>query len=147
MQLTVVIDDLLLLRCLAGRPPQSIISDLSQGDVFTTTYWYFRLGRAVVSGSGAGALSGQMAQLDSETREHVRSSLDVLPSNIGLVPPRFSVPLMFTLRVRRQPNILAAEALAVALSINGRLAVATEAPLIHSGAVDLGLDYELFPEM
>ena len=141
--MSVVIDDLLLLRCLAGQPPEAIAGDLTQGGVFTTTYWYFRLGRAVVSGSGTGALSGQMAQLDPETREQVRARLDVLPPNIGLLPPRQAVPLMFTLRVQRQPNILVAEALAVALAVRGRLAVATETPLLRSGAADLRLEYGL----
>lgn len=141
----VVVDDLLLLRCLAGQPPQAIAGDLAQGDVFTTSYWYFRLGRAVVSGSGTGALSGRLALLDPETRQQVRSRLDVLPANIGLVPPRRSVPLMFNLRVRRQPNLLVAEALAVALAIRGRLAVAVDAPLLRSGAEDLGLEYGLIP--
>lgn len=142
----VVIDDSLLFDCLAGQPPQAIASDLAEGNVFTTSHWYFRLGRAIVSGWGTGALSGRMAQLDPETREQVHSGLDALPPSIWLLHPRATVPAMFTLPVRRQPNLLAAEALAVAYLVDARLAVATDAPLLRSGAQDLGLEYELVPQ-
>lgn len=141
----VVVDDRLLFDCLAEQPPEAFAGDLAQGNVFTTSYWYFRLGRAVVSGSGTGALSGLMERLNPEIRRRVRSRLVTLPSSIGLLHPRITVPVMFTLRVRRQPNLLAAEALAVALLVHARLAVATDSPLLRSGAEDLGLEYGLVP--
>lgn len=143
----VVIDDRLLFDCLAEQPPPAIVGQLTESGVFTTSYWYYRLGRAVVGGSGAGALSGPMARLDAESRQRVRSRLDALPLDIQLLPPRLTVPVMFTLSVRRQPNLLVAEALAVALLVRGRLVVATETPLLRSGAEDLGLDYEVLREL
>lgn len=143
----VVVDDSLLFDCLAERPPAAIAGDLAEGNVFTTSYMYYRLGKAVVSGSGTGALSGRMAQLDPEIRQRVRGRLDALPPDIKLVPPRSLVPVMFTLRVRERPNVLIAETLAVALTVQGRLAVATDAPRLRSGAVDLGLDYEVISEL
>jgi hypothetical protein len=143
----VVIDDRLLFDFLAERPPLAIVGELTENGVFTTTYWYYRLGRAVVGGSGAGALSGPMERLDAESRQRVRSRLDAPPLEIRLLPPRVTVPVMFTLSVRRQPNLLAAEALAVALLVRGRLVVATESPLLRSGADDLGLEYEVVREL
>lgn len=84
----VVIDDRLLFDCLAEQPPAAIVGQLTESGVFTTSYWYYRLGRAVVGGSGAGALSGPMARLDAESRQRVRSRLDALPLD-WTVWPRF----------------------------------------------------------
>ena len=66
-----------------------------------------------------------------------------LPDDVGLLHPRVVVPVMFALRVRRQLNLQSAEALAVALLVGGRLSVTTDAPLLRSGAHDLGVEYEV----
>lgn len=52
---------------------------------------------------------------------------------------------MLALRVRRQVNMLRAEALAVALLVSGSILVTTDTPLVRSGAEDLGLAYRLLP--
>lgn len=52
---------------------------------------------------------------------------------------------MFALRVRQQLNVLTAEALAVAVLLQARIAVTTEAPLLRAGATDLGLEYQILP--
>ena len=143
--MAVVIDDRLLLDCLADRIPQPVANELERGEVFTTGAWYYRLGRAAFGGSGAGTLSGRLAYLEATTRQQVGAALQELPDNIGLLHPRVVVPVMFTLRVRRQLNVLTAEALAVAVLLQARIAVTTEAPLLHAGATDLGLDYQVLP--
>lgn len=141
--MAVVVDDLLLLDCLQGRPPQGVAAELSAGDVLTTTGWYYRLGRAAFTGTGRGALSGRLQRLDTSIQEQVRSALDALPGHIALLAPEDVVPVMFRLRLRRPANFLAAEALATALLLEARIAVITDDPLIRAGADDLGLDYEV----
>lgn len=55
------------------------------------------------------------------------------------------VPVMAALRVQRQLNMLAAEALAVALVTGGRLFVRVDSPLLAAGADDLNLSYLVLP--
>jgi hypothetical protein len=139
----VVVDDRLLLDCLAGRAPEPVGSELEMGGVFTTSAWYFRLGRAAFGSSGAGALSNRLQELEQVIQDRIRSGLQDLPLSIGLLHPRVVVPVMFALRVRRQLNVLTAEALAVALVVQARVVVTTDAPLLRAGSGELGLDYEL----
>jgi hypothetical protein len=141
--MAVVIDDRLLLDVLAGQAPGELTAELGGGGVFVTSAWYYRLGRAVFGGSDSGALSGRLASLDRGVAERVRSELVELPPNLGLLHPRVVVPVMFTLRVRRQLNVLAAEALAVALLLPARLLVTTDAPLLRSAAEETGIEYQI----
>jgi len=46
---------------------------------------------------------------------------------------------MASLGVRRQPNLLTAEALAVALITEGTIVVTVDSPLLREGAEDLGI--------
>jgi len=139
----VVIDDRLLLDVLAGRQPTEIAADLIGGGVFTTSAWYYRLGRATFGGSGSGALSGRLAASRSAAVERVRAALVHLPESIGLLHPRVVVPVMFTLRVERRLNLLGAEALAVALLLPARLLVTTDSPLLRAAAREVGIAYEM----
>lgn len=43
--MTVVVDDRPLLDVLADRAPEPIAAELTSGGVFTTSSWYYRLGR------------------------------------------------------------------------------------------------------
>ncbi len=141
--MAIVIDDRLLLDVLAGQCPALVAEELASGGVFTTGSWYYRLGRAAFGGSGSGALSGRLASFDVSIVDRVRAALVDLPPQVGLLHPRVVVPVMFTLRVRRQLNLLGTEALAVALLLPARLIVTTEAPLLHSAAKDTGVDYQV----
>jgi hypothetical protein len=113
--MAVVIDDRLLLEVLARAAPAAVTDELSDGAVFTTSCWYWRLGRAVTVGSGTGSLSGRLAALAAEDQDRVLWALQELPDRIGLLTSRTVVPVMLALRVRRPLNMLNAEALAVAL--------------------------------
>jgi hypothetical protein len=64
---------------------------------------------------------------------------------VGILSPRVTVPVMMALRVRRSLNMLNAEALAVTLLVGGSIAVTTDAPLLRSGAEDVGIEYRLVP--
>jgi hypothetical protein len=116
---------------------------VSDGGVFTTSAWYYRLGRAAFANSDACALSGRLERFGEPTRGRVRAALADLPASIGLLHPRVVVPVMFTLRVRRQLNWLGAEAMAVALVVPARLLPTTEAPALRAAAEDTGVDYQL----
>lgn len=141
--MAVVIDDRLLLDVLAGYAPTAVGSEVSNGGVFTTSAWYYRLGRAVFAGSDPGALSGRLEVFGEPTAGRVRAALANLPASVGLLHPRVVVPVMFTLRARRQLNWLGAEALAVALVVPARLILTTEAPALRAAAEDTRVDYEL----
>jgi len=140
--LPVVIDDRLLLDVLAGDVRPEVGAEMRRGGVYTTSCWYYRLGRAVL-GSGEGALSRRLDVLGGEPRRAVTDALTELPDAIGILSPRVTVPVMLALRVRRQVNMLSAEALAIALLVSGSILVTTDTPLVRSGAEDLGLAYRL----
>jgi hypothetical protein len=139
----VVIDDRPLLEILSGDAPTDVAAELVEGQVFTTSCWYWRLGRAVTAGSGTGSLSGRLAALTPDLQDRVRWALQELPDAIGLLTARTVVPVMLALRVRRPLNMLNAEALAVALLVEASVLVTTDAPLLRSGADELGVDYRL----
>lgn len=138
----VVIDDRLLLDVLAGDVRPEIGAEMRSGGVYTTSCWYYRLGRAVFS-SGEGALSRRLEALGGVPRRSITDAVTELPDVIGILSPRVTVPVMLALRVRRQVNMLSAEALAVALLVSGSILVTIETPLVRSGAEDLGLAYQL----
>lgn len=50
---------------------------------------------------------------------------------------------MAGLVVRRQPNLLTAEALAAALVADGTICVTVDSPLLRDGAEDLGIPFRL----
>jgi hypothetical protein len=89
-----VIDDRLLLDVLAGRPPAAVANEFAGNGVLTTSLWYYRLGRAVFSGSGQGVLSGRLGSYDPTTIDRVRTGLVRLPPGVGLLHPRIVVPTM-----------------------------------------------------
>ncbi len=113
--------------------------------MFTTSSWYYRLGRAALSGSGTGALSGPFMSFDEDVRRRVAGALQDLPDDIGLLHPRVVVPVMFAIRVRSQLNVLSADALSVAILVGAGLLVTTDAPMLRAGASELGIEYELVP--
>ena len=141
--MALVIDDHLLLDVLAGIPAGAVANELERGGVFTTSCWYYRLGRAVVAGSGAGSLSGRLQALGDAKRRDVLAALQDLPQEMGLITPRVAVPVMLALRVRRSLNMLNAEALAIALLVEGTLVVSTDSPILRSSAADLRIEYQV----
>jgi hypothetical protein len=139
----VVIDDRLLLDVLAGATRPIIDEEFARGGVYTTSCWYYRLGRAVNAGVGTGSLSARLAALGPDARDRVLWSLRELPDEIGVLTSRTVVPVMVALRVRRPLNMLNAEALAVALLVGASVMVTVAAPLLESGATDLGVSCRL----
>ena len=137
----IVIDDQLLLALLSDTAPDDMTAAVTNGEVFTTGSWYYRLGRAVTAGTGA--LSGRFQALDDSVRQHVLASLEDLPDQIGLLSLRVVVPVMQALAVTRPVNFLNAEALGAALLLDASIAVTVDAPLLRAGASDLSVSYRL----
>lgn len=74
-------------------------------------------------------------------QERVASRLADLPSGIGLVETRRVVPVMSALP--GQLNFLTAEAIAVAILVDGRIAVTTQSKLLDDTAQAVGVQVEL----
>ncbi len=81
--MALVIDDRLLLDVLAGEPARREQEELGRGGLFTTSAWYYRLGRAAFGGGGSGALSGRLAALNAAVRDRVVAVLQELPAEVG----------------------------------------------------------------
>lgn len=139
----IVVDDHVLLDVLAGIASAALRDELGDSVLFTTGCWYYRLSRAVSAGSGTGSLSGQLAELEPSERDRALAGLQDLPSTIGLLSYRTLVPVMAALRVRRPLNVLNAEALAVALVVDGAIRVRVSSALLSDGARDLEVDYRV----
>ena len=122
-----LIDDQLLGAVLRGdRPPRR------RAQVFTTGYWYVRLCQAVLSASDrTGVLSGPFAALPPSARERATRRLLELPETIGLVSLRDLAPLIGQLRQRHDLNILAMEALAVAVQLEADTYLSAPSPRLH----------------
>lgn len=139
----IVIDDVLLLHVLAGAAAPRLQDSFEAGEVFTTGSWYFRLSSALRRHRVEGALTTAFRSLGRAEQELVQARLAVLPDSIGLLDYRKLVPIMTALDVERPGNLLAADALATAIVVDGTILVRTDAPLIRAAAVGLGVGYEV----
>ncbi len=139
--MALVIDDHLLVDVLADNQDEWLRDEMERSAVYTTAAWYYRVASAARRGSGTGALSGRLARLDPAQRDEARARIDRLPDWIGLIGPRVLIPVMASLEIRRRPNLLTAEALALALVTDSSIVVTVNAPLLREGAHDLGISY------
>jgi hypothetical protein len=139
--MAVVIDDHLLVDLLADNTSDWLRGEVDRSAVYTTAAWYYRVARAARRGSGTGTLSGRLARLDPAQRDEALARIDRLPDWIGLVGPRLLIPVMASLETRRRPNVLTAEALALALVTDSTIIVTVNSPLLREGARDLGITY------
>ena len=138
-----VVDDVLLLRVLAGGAGAEMESAVARGEVHTTGSWYYRLGRALHDDRHGGSLSKAMAALPTERRARVLAGLDVLPPQIGLISLRHLVPVMTRLPLERRLNFLTAEAVAAARMLDAQIQVSVESPLLSEACQVLGIDLEV----
>lgn len=139
--MTAVVDDLLLIEVL-GETPEAARAGLGADEIYTTGCWYYRVSRAMEAAAG-GALSRRFEELDQPIRQIVRSSLEELPEQVGLLSWRNVVPTMARLVHTGQYNMLAAEALAVAYMVGGRILVRTHSPMLEAGAKRLDIAYNI----
>jgi len=135
----IVVDDALLLAVVAERIPASVpvlVDAAAHGEVFTTGCWYWRLSRAL-SRPSPGALSRTLVGLSDDGQRRARSSLEVLPEEIGVLGLRRLVPVMAALP--GQLNLLTAEAVAAASVLGATLVVSTHSPLLNTAAQASGV--------
>lgn len=138
--MAIVVDDHLLLDLLADDPHEWLRAESAHSAAYTTAAWYYRLASAAHRGSVDGALSRKLARLPESFRAE---RIDRLPDRVGLIGPRVLVPVMAALVTRRRPNVLMAEALAVALITDSTIVVSTHSELLRDGAADLGIEYRV----
>lgn len=138
-----VVDDQLLLDVLSGEATPDLLASVAAGEVFTTASWFYRLGRAVIAGSGSGSLSGSFEALEESSRDLVLTGLDVLPDEVGLVSLRIVVPVMRAVSTRHRLNFLNAEAVGAALLLDGTILVTTDAPMLREATDALAVGYEV----
>lgn len=138
--MTVLVDDQLLAAHLRGVP---MIGE-RRGPVFTTGYWYVRLGLALGRQTG-GRLSGPFLALPHALRRRALAAVLELPEEIGLLSLRRLGPVISELAPRHGPmNALAREALAAAVTLRADVAMAegNENTALATGVVEEGLSIE-----
>jgi hypothetical protein len=123
-----VVDDLTLLAILSDDAGQSLLSAVESGEVLTTGTWYYRLHRAINDPKSTGIFSRIAAELSPERRSELVDALNNPPAEITIPGPRLVVPIMGALRLDPRPNLLTAEAVAVALLCGGSIRLANESP-------------------
>ena len=123
-----VVDDLTLLAILSGDAGPPLLSAVESRDVWTTGTWYYRLHRAINDPNSTGIFSRMAAELSSERRLELMYALNDPPAQITIPGPRLVVPVMGALRLDPRPNLLTAEAVAVALLCAGSIRLATASP-------------------
>lgn len=138
--MAIVIDDHLLIDVLAETASGWLRDHVEHSVIYTTSSWYSRVANAAHRGTGDGTLSRRLSQLPDDFR---RERIDNLPDWVGLLGPRMVVPVMASIITRRRPNVLTAEALAVAVVTESWLVVSTDSKLMRDGAGDLGVEYRV----
>ncbi|MFN3219445.1 MAG: hypothetical protein ACE367_23390 [Acidimicrobiales bacterium] len=130
-----LVDDQHLGAILRGDPTAH-----SDGQVFTTGYWYVRLCQAVVTAtSQPDRLSGPFLDLPEPLRSRAIDALLVLPESIGLLSLRDLGPSIGWLRERHQLNILGMEALAAAVHLDAVVQLSARSPKLEAALEAEGL--------
>ncbi len=111
-----VVDDQLLLDLLTETHPLWLVDELQRSTAYPTGSWYHRVALAMRRGTRVGSLSSRLTTLDPDRQRAVLEKLGTFPQWIGRIGSRVLVPEMADLSVGRRPNLVTAEALAVARS-------------------------------
>ena len=116
----VILDDRLLIEELLVGVPSA------PGDLYTTSYWYYRACRAAVLGA-SGHLSGPFEELAAPEQGRAIQSLLDLRDDIALPDPRVTVPAMVVVASRHpRLNLLNLEAVAAGRLLGGSVWVSPE---------------------
>lgn len=133
-----VIDDKLILEALSGR---SLVVD---GPLATTNCWWWRMSVALRRRTG-GALSGPALTLSPVEFDALLRTIDHLPEQLMIPDLRETLPLAADLAAEHQLNLMSAEALAVAATIDADLVVATDNPSLARAAASIRVSYRVTP--
>jgi hypothetical protein len=134
-----VVDDLTLLAILSGDAEPSLLSAVEAGEVWTTGTWYYRLHRAINDPQSTGIFSRIASELSPERSSELIGALNNPPTEITIPGPRLVVPIMGALRLDPRPNLLTAEAIAVALLSGGTIRVAIDPLPLTRGCQTYGI--------
>jgi hypothetical protein len=140
-----VVDDLTFLAILSNNAGPPLLSAVESGDVWTTGTWYYRLHRAINDPKSTGIFSRMAAELSSERRSELMHALNDPPAQITIPGPRLVVPIMGALRLDPRPNLLTAEAVAVALLCGGGIRLATASPPLAQACETYGIPLAIEP--
>ncbi len=141
--MSLVVDDHLLLDLLLGAPTDWLLEQSTNEVVYTTGSWYYRVALAAKRGTGTGTISSRIAGLDAASQERIFGLVSRLPEWVGLLDQRLLIPVMANLGTRITPNLLAVDALGVALVTDSTIVVSTDSPLIRRCALELGIPYRV----
>lgn len=132
----VVVDDALLLEWLVGD------LDTAGDHLATSGSWWFRLARALLRDSG-GSLARRMAAEPVDVRLRLLDGVLRLPTMVAILHPRETVAIAAGLSATHGLNLLAADALATAQVLEGRLLVSAsdDGPRLRATAASLGIGY------
>lgn len=138
-----LVDDHLLVRTLAGVPPERVRRARRDGLLWTTGLWYYRASRALQSPVISGSLSGELAGLPLLARQQAVAAIARLPDDVGVLSLREIVPVMAELSSTHRLNLLSLEALGAAVHLGAVVMAASEndGPLLRSAVTSVGLDY------
>ncbi|PWT95777.1 MAG: hypothetical protein C5B55_00815 [Blastocatellia bacterium] len=144
MRSNLIVDDHLLALAIARVAPAPVDAAVSNGELFTTGSWYYRLGRAALNPNSQGTISRRLDALSPARRTAVFAAIDRLPDEIGLISLRHLVPVMSELDASGlRLNLLAAEVVATALLTHARILVSTDTPLLAKACHQLDVQYDV----
>jgi hypothetical protein len=138
-----VVDDATLLAVLAGQSGPTLQAAADNGELLTTSSWYYRLNRALHDPVSHGHLSRMAEDLPEGARTALFRVIEDLPPEIGLLHPRQLVPVMASLRLSKSVNFLAAEALGAALFTDAGIRVSAESPGLSRACSELDIAFEV----
>jgi hypothetical protein len=127
-----LVDDRLVLRAVVGTLPPG----LRGRPLATTTTWWWRATSAMHGGRG-GALSAEVADAELDAVAHVLEDLDQVLTVLDI---RSLMPLMGHVAGHHAVNLLAAEAVAAALTLDCGITLATAAPPLLAAANGYGVE-------
>ncbi|MEZ5142412.1 MAG: hypothetical protein R2726_07815 [Acidimicrobiales bacterium] len=137
-----LIDDQLLGAVLRGQPPRTLASKT----VYTTGYWYVRLGQAVLGAQErTGVLSRPFVELPDAMRERALAAALELPAEIGLLSLRELGPIIAQLRLHHQLDILGIEALAAATRLQANVYLSARSPQLEQALRSANLTVKVQP--
>lgn len=131
-----MVDDALTLRLFLG------LELPTDQRLHTTFCWWWRLATAL-RGRRGGQLSRPVLTLGEAERALLEAAVERLPEVLAVADPRQVLPVAADLHHRFTLQLLAAEALAVALTIDGEIMVGTDNPNLGDAARRLGVPYQV----
>lgn len=135
-----LVDDRLLAAVLRGSTPRT----LRRRSLATTGCWYVRLCQAVLRADDrTGSLSGPFAAIPEPQREQAIGAVLELPDHIALPSLRQLGPRIGRIRAAHALNLLAAEAVVAAASLDAEVFLSVASPPLQATLDAEGISWRL----